>query len=337
MGCDAISIAPGVLFVFKAPVYEQEFLFDKQHRKRKSQSNLYSLDKVRDKLKWSEYHELAQDFWQTCLYFARLPTPSEYPRLSEVKERLGEPKKVLDYLLSMNEDDAFERAKDRKREDILVFIALNCFHQRRSLNSLPSALKKDIKALFGSYKVAKDAGERLLYQAGNKEDIAAIIEQTACEGLGVLNDRKYLIAQCMVDDLPALLRVYIGCTSLLYGEGVEADIIALKLYTTKIDLRTYKDFSQHIPVLLERVFIDLGRLKIDYVSYEDNPRIKRLFLKSKFMLPTDDGYDKQVQFDKTLTRYVEADRLHSDFSPEEIVQALPKSHKRKFEVALNRA
>ena len=333
LGIEVVSIAPGVVFAFANQTLEQEFLFEKQHKAR-AQGNLYSLDKLRNKLKWTEYHELAQDFWAACLHFVRLPTPSEYPRYQEVKEKLGEPKKALAYLLSINDEGVFEQAKQHKREDILVYLALNCFHKRQSFNALPSYLKKDIKSLFGSYKQALSLGEKLLYQIGDKPKIASAIESAESQGLGVSDPSKFVLAQSRLNELPVLLRVYIGCTSILYGEAMDADLICLYRHSAKIALRTYADFSQRIPVLQEAAYVDLYRQRINFVSYEGRATAKRLYLKSRWMVPGEADYEQQVKFDTILRRYVPGEDLHSDFPPEEVIEAMPKSHKRKFEKAL---
>ena len=70
------------------------------------------------------------------------------------------------------------------------------------------------------------------------------------------------------------------------------------------------------------------------MSYEGRSPAKRLFLKSQFMRSSDVDYEKQLKFDRILRRYISSEELHSDFPPNEILDAIPKTHKRKFEVAL---
>ena len=337
LGIEAISIAPGVFFVFTKPSYEQEFLFQKQNLRRIPHTNLYSLSKLQNKLKWEEHKELVEEFWQACLQFARVPTVHEFSKYAEVEDKLGRVDKVFKYLLSINEKSVFEEARQSKKNNVLVYLALNFFEKRKSFSSLPSGLKNDIKALFGSYKKALEEGKEKLYEAGDQQLIADLCQKAVDSNIGVLQRNKYLVLNKLIQELPPVLRIYIGCTSVLYSDALSADLICLYLHSTKVDLRTYDDFEAYkIPILLERVFVEFQRLKVDYVSYHDRHRTKRLFLKSKYLPKDAPTYKQQLKFDKVLIKYVGEGRLHSDFSPLRIISAVPKTYKRKYKKELDR-
>ncbi|WP_256360247.1 hypothetical protein [Methylomonas koyamae] len=72
----------------------------------------------------------------------------------------------------------------------------------------------------------------------------------------------------MVQELPALLRIYIGCATILYGDIEQTDLIKIHIQSGKLSLMRYDDFEdQPIPRLLERVKINLREQTFDLYEY----------------------------------------------------------------------
>jgi DNA phosphorothioation-associated putative methyltransferase len=92
-----------------------------------------------------------------------------------------------------------------RRNDLLVYLALGRFPKRPILSSLPSALQRDVKALFGTYKAACLAGDDLLYAAGDMSKVDA-----ACKAapFGKLMPTALYVHVDSLNRLPGLLRVY---------------------------------------------------------------------------------------------------------------------------------
>ncbi len=70
----------------------------------------------------------------------------------------------------------WEAIARRRREDLLVYLALARFRKRPALSLLPLTLQRDMKAFFGTYTKACAEADALLFKAG---DAAAIDE--ACK------------------------------------------------------------------------------------------------------------------------------------------------------------
>lgn len=68
--------------------------------------------------------------------------------------------------------------------------------------------------------------------------------------------------------MPAVLRVYVGCASRLYGEVESADVVKIHVQSGKLSLMTYDDFMGNpLPKLLERVKIDMRSQSVMFFDY----------------------------------------------------------------------
>ena len=63
-------------------------------------------------------------------------------------------------------------------------------------------------------------------------------------GLGWLEKGDLLqLYPSMVEQLPALLQVYIGCAAVLYGDYRNADLVKIHIGSGKVSLMRYDDFE----------------------------------------------------------------------------------------------
>ena len=78
----------------------------------------------------------------------------------------------------MTGEAEWEAIAQRRKEDLLVYLALARFGKRPKLGELPRTLRADMKAFFGTYAKACRLADELLFRAG---DPTAIDE--ACKRL----------------------------------------------------------------------------------------------------------------------------------------------------------
>ena len=71
-------------------------------------------------------------------------------------------------------------------------------------------------------------------------------------------------------DLPAELRIYIGCATQLYGDIDDFQLIKAHIRSGKVSLMRYDDWNKEEPLLVERVKIKLRELDIDFFDYSGN-------------------------------------------------------------------
>lgn len=163
---DAITIAPGIFYVFKDKLEEQQYLQSKYKRHHKwqqltSPEPIEAKDKA--KLLITQHHDLFNNFWNTCLELGRIPANDEFEQSEQVRDLIGSHKKVFNLLQEMFDTTEFEQAEKSRKEDLLLYFAMGLFEKRKPYTKQPESLKRDIKALFDDYKTARNLAEELLF------------------------------------------------------------------------------------------------------------------------------------------------------------------------------
>ena len=65
-----------------------------------------------------------------------------------------------------------------------------------------------------------------------------------------------------------LIRVYVGCALRLFGDAASVDLIKVHLGSGKVTFLVYDDFEgPQTPRLVERIKVDLPRLRVDFFDY----------------------------------------------------------------------
>ena len=131
-------------------------------------------------------------------------------------------------------------------------------------------LQRDVRFFFGSITKVRNAGKRALFATGD----SARLEEAAvfCHdelGIGVLNDDHDLtFHQSVLGECLPLIRIYVGCALQLFGDAGSVDLIKVHLQSGKVTFLTYDDFERgRAPLLIERIKVDLPRLRVDFFDY----------------------------------------------------------------------
>jgi DNA phosphorothioation-associated putative methyltransferase len=307
---EAIPVAPGVLYVFRDKDAEQRFLVDRYRSRRNRLRDPTA--PVRDRPprerrdraaeKSVVYQAPLERLWDLCLGLGRRPDKSEVEDLSVLTEGFGSLPKALRFLEERRNPAELEQAAASRAADLEVFFALQQFERRKPYSHLEPGLQRDIKVFFGDYAAAKARGMERLFQIA---DIGAI-EDACCaaaeRGLGWLDPGRSLqLHVSLVEQLPPLLRLYVGCAAVLYGDYRNADLVKIHIASGKVSLMRYDDFEgQPLPRLIERVKIKLRDLDIDYFAYGEEYAPPFLFHKSRFINEEFPDYPEQVAFEQAL-------------------------------------
>lgn len=328
---DAIAVAPGIFYIFKDKLEEQRYLQSKYQRHHTwhqltSPQPIESKDKA--KLAISQNSTLFDDFWNVCLELGRVPANDEFNRSEEVRSLIGSHKKVFGLLQEMFDTKEFENAEKRRKEDLLLYFAMGLFEKRKPYTQQPESLKRDIKALFDDYKTALNLAAELLFAIADTSLI-----NTQCEKAhqqlpaSLLNEgHSIILHRDYIDDLPLLLRVYVGAGLQMYGElDEEIDLVKIDITSGKLTLTAYDNFEHSVPFLVERIKIKMAEQDIDFFDYVNEKRRPPLLNKHLYMPPEHENYKKQLSFDKRLATLL-------DFEPTE------ESHmvRAEFEVLLEK-
>ena len=328
---DTITVAPGIFYIFKDKLKEQQYLQSKYKRHHKWQQltcpePIRAKDKA--KLLITQNQELFDAFWNTCLTLGRIPANEEFEQSNEIRTLIGSHKKVFTMLQEMFDTKEFEKAEKRRKEDLLLYFAMGLFEKRKPYTQQPETLKRDIKALFDDYKTALNLAAELLFAIADTDLI-----NTQCEKAyrqlpaSLLNEgHSLIIHRDYIDDLPLLLRTYVGAGLQMYGElDKEIDLIKIHITSGKLTLTAYDNFEHSVPFLVERIKIKMAEQDIDFFDYVDEKRRPPLLNKHLYMPPEHEDYKKQLSFDKRLGKLME-------FEPTEETQMV----RSEFEVLLGK-
>ncbi|ALM64989.1 hypothetical protein FORC4_0016 [Vibrio parahaemolyticus] len=328
---DAIAVAPGIFYIFKDKLEEQRYLQSKYQRHHTwhqltSPQPIESKDKA--KLVISQNSTLFDDFWNVCLELGRVPANDEFNRSEEVRSLIGSHKKVFGLLQEMFDTKEFAKAEKRRKEDLLLYFTMGLFEKRKPYTQHPESLKRDIKALFTDYKTALNLAAELLFAIADTDLINRQCEKAHQQlPASLLNEgHSIILHRDYIDDLPLLLRVYVGAGLQMYGElDEEIDLVKIHITSGKLTLTAYDNFEHSVPFLVERIKIKMAKQGIDFFDYVNEKRRPPLLNKHLYMPPEHENYKKQLSFDKRLATLL-------DFEPTE------ESHmvRAEFEVLLGK-
>jgi DNA phosphorothioation-associated putative methyltransferase len=134
------------------------------------------------------------------------------------------------------------------------------FKKRRTpLSNLSPRLRRDIRAFFPSYNEACDEARDLLFATGDPLEVEIAVESL---DFGHYDDDEghFLFHRSLLDELPAILRVYVGCGGMLYGDLSDIDVFKIHTTSGKLTLQTYRGFERlNLPEMQTRIKIDLRR------------------------------------------------------------------------------
>jgi DNA phosphorothioation-associated putative methyltransferase len=154
-----------------------------------------------------------------------------------------------------------------------------------------------VREHFGSYQDAIAEARAALFAVGSAEALVPVGEQAAAAGLGYLDHEKKLwIDSRLVTELPAALRIYVGCAGRLFGDAESADFVKLHLTTGKVSFYICDDYEGlALPSVIERTQVNLRRL---YINTHELTPPRPLYGKSRLMNDKCPGYQDQRVFDE---------------------------------------
>ncbi|OBU13852.1 hypothetical protein AYY19_07105 [Photobacterium aquimaris] len=310
---EAIAVAPGIFYIFKDKLAEQSYLQQKykRHHTWQQLTSPQPVDaKDKAKLLITQHQQLFDDFWHTCLDLGRIPANEEFKQSGKIRELIGSHKKVFNLLQDMFDTEEFEQAEKNRKEDLLLYFAMGLFEKRKPYTQQPEVLKRDIKAFFDEYITAINLATELLFAIADTELI-----NTQCKkahktmSASLLNDSHSLIFhRDFIDELPVLLRVYVGAALQMYGElENDIDLIKIHIRSGKLTLTAYDDFDKSVPFLVERIKIKMAEQDIDFFDYIDENRRPPLLNKHLFIAQNNTIFTQQMSFDKRLSKLLEID------------------------------
>ena len=243
--------------------------------------------------------------WAVALDLGRYPDPDEVENLVEVNASVGAFGKALRLLAGHYDQSLLQTAARTRADDVRLLMATQRFAKRPAYRRLEPRLQRDIKAYFGDYKAAQDAGLNLLADAAEPAKILAACKDAAAQGLGWLDAEHSLqLHVSMVERLPAVLRAYVACGSILWNSLSEVQLVKIHIASGKLTLMEFDGFDETpIPLLRRRIKVQVRRLDYDVFEYGSAAYPQpALYRKSRYLNEDYPGYAEQQAFDEAVDR-----------------------------------
>lgn len=213
----------------------------------------------------------------------RLPDPEEFSGAPAVIEKFGSLKRAFAAVQRLTGAEPWEQIANRRREDILVYLALSRFRKRPVVSMLPRTLQRDMKAFFSTYSKACAAADELLFRAG---DATAIDEACKRATVGKLLPDDLYVHPTALGALEPLLRIYEGCGRAFLGEIEGASLIKIHRRTGKLSYLVYPEFDDDPhPALHRCVKLNLRTRQIECYEYGESSNPPVLHRKETFLAP----------------------------------------------------
>ena len=197
LGVDAVPVALGIYFVFRDEAQAQSF------RASRFRSRV-SVPRIRLRSKrFEDYQELLAPLMAFVTERGRLPTPGELPAEALTAE-FGTLRRAFQVVLQATNPQEWDAIADRRRHDLLIYLALSHFSHRPKLRDLAPVVQTDIRCLFGGYQQACTAADLVLMSLGN---LKAIRERCLNSAVGQKRPNSLWVHVSVIEALDPLLRL----------------------------------------------------------------------------------------------------------------------------------
>ena len=286
LNVDSIPAGLGIYFAFKDSSIAQNYHVSRFHSRE-------STPKVKSQGKnFEEYREILTPLMDFMTERGRLPGKKELATEieAEIKAEFGGFRRAFKVVLQVTDEKEWEAIAEKRRSEILLYLALSTFDRRPTVRKLPLQIKEDIKALFGNYRTASILADEMLFSLRNLDKIAELCKKSP---VGKVLSNSLLVHISALEKLDPLLRLYEGCASRAIGRLEDANVIKFNFKTPKISYLYYLEFdTEPHPILYTSMTISLGDLQVQYRDYdlEDNPPV--LHQKDALVTPEYPDYEK---------------------------------------------
>lgn len=301
----AVAVGLGIFYVFRSPLDRQAFLANRARRtinwvdiSRRIRPPRVEKPRLRRPGIYERNAELLDSFWSKMLELGRVPTKEEFDRYDELRSKVGSANKAKNMFVQRFGEETLQEAFELRRNDLQVYLALSNFRKKVPLRHLPEGLRLDIKIFLGGHRQAIEESQALLFSAGNPELITKLCDETP---FGFLDHQALYIHRSLVQELHPVLRIYVGCAEVLYGDLRDVDIVKIHKRSGKVSLLKYDDFDgKPLPELQERVKVNLKRQLIEVFDHRSPDRQEILYFKERYVAKDHPKRARWEEFSKRL-------------------------------------
>jgi DNA phosphorothioation-associated putative methyltransferase len=309
LDAEPIPVSPGVFFVFRDKDLEQRFRAGR-YRSARLLHCLSRPESVRVRVPRQGHAQLKYEanrvpldaLWQTWVGLGREPDETEVEHLDTLLPSFGSLSRALRFIARLKDESLLSRAREARIADLTVYFALAQFARRQRYKHLELGLQRDVRGLFGDYSAAQILARQMLFKIADTKEIGASCLAASEQGLGWLMEGHSLqVHTSLVERLPTILRIYVSCGALLYGDIQTADLIKIHITSGKLTLMKFDDFEERaLPRMIQRIKVSLRSQDIEVFDYGDDFPPPYLYFKSRYINEEFAHYAEQAAFDEKL-------------------------------------
>jgi DNA phosphorothioation-associated putative methyltransferase len=300
---DAIPVSLGIYFIFR----------DEQAKENFRASYFYSrttTPRIRiNSKKFEDYEELLIPLMDFVTKRGRLPIKREVSFEREIQEEFINFKRAFQVILQVTDRDDWETIAQKRREDIIVYLALSYFRSGPQFRKQTQAVQNDIKSLFGTLRLADEIAKSMLLNLKEPRAIANCCQRSK---IGKILPTALYVHISALEKLDPLLRIYEGCASSTIGRPRNTNLIKLHTNKPQISYLYYPEFdTDPHPCLSTSVRVELQDLQVDYRDYRSSMNPPILHRKETFVTPDYPQYEKFAKLTKQEEDWGLLDDIHS--------------------------
>jgi DNA phosphorothioation-associated putative methyltransferase len=281
---EAVPAGIGTFYLFKDESRRQQFFANRFRRR-----EILPRRRIAE-LRLEEAKQTLEPLMEVIASLGRLPDQTEFEGAQTVIERFGSLKRAFGAIQRVTDVETWQSIAQRRREDLVVYLALARFRKRPVFSVLPLTLQRDMKAFFGGYKKACAEADALLFKTGEEGVIDEACKRAA---VGKLLPDDLYVHRSTLDSLEPLLRIYEGCGRTYLGEVEGANVIKIHRRSGKLSYLVYPDFDEDPhPALLRCVRLNLRTRQIECYEYAERANPPLLHRKESLLLATDQRHTK---------------------------------------------
>lgn len=279
LGVRAVAAAPGVFFVFRDPAHEQLWLLRRVRQVRREAPSSREL--------MSRHEALLRPLLAFVTDRGRLPRTGELEEAEQeaIERELGTLRNAFAVVRRVTGTEPWDRIRDARSRELLVFLALSRFERRPRPKDLPPEIRHDVRDLFGSHVAACRQADRLLHELANAERVRAAARSSPAGKR--MPSALYLHADALGSVSP-ILRLLDGVARRLIGNVGGATVVKLHLDQPAVSYLEYPDFdADPHPALRSGYLVRVDRLRCEYRDYAHHPNPPILHRKELLLAPDD--------------------------------------------------
>ena len=174
------------------------------------------------------------------------------------------------------------------------------FRPRLLRREIPLRVKNDIRSFFGDVNRAQGKAQDLLFAAGDPDELELALDELDY-GVFDRDQMHFTFHRSLLPKLPPILRVYVGCGSIRYGDPEEADLIKIHVNSRKVTFLRYDDFARKpLPELQQRIKVNLRTRFVQVFDHSNEGQL--LYFKERFMM-AESSNKQQLAFSARLKQF----------------------------------